>query len=176
LIANQFDLTVKISPDGRRAELTPVPDRVEISRSYPAEKEPQVLAKKFAALAPQARIQMNGDKIVVSGLLEDHERIAPPPSPPRPATQTAPPIKVYSLKVVEKPLGPLLKQLAERMHFELAMDEENLKQAGILLDQRVSFSVEDATIDDLLRAALKNTALKFQRNGKAVKILPAAEK
>ena len=75
--------------------------------------------------------------------------------------------------MVEKPLGPVLKQLANRLDFELRIDEQAIAAAGISLDQRVSVHIENATVDELLRQLLKSTRLTFHRRGRIVEIVPA---
>jgi len=180
LIAAQYDLTFQISTDGNMVTLLPVPENVELARNYPVVGQPEEIAKKYASLAPQARIQIAGDKIIVTGLIEDHERIT---ASQRPAArrQSIPvddelTLKRFTLTVEEKPLGPVLKQLAEQMNLKLMMDENALQQAGISLHKRVSFSVKDATVDELLHAALQQSHLKFQRRGNIVQIEPSREK
>jgi type II secretory pathway component GspD/PulD (secretin) len=84
--------------------------------------------------------------------------------------------KLYTLKVVEKPIGPLLKQLAAQLNLEITIDDKAAQLAGVSLDQRVSFSVKNATVDELLRAALQQTRLKFVRRDNRVQIEPSQEK
>ena len=176
LIAGQYDLTFEVSADGNRITLLSVPERVELARSYPAGRRPEELAKKYAAIVPQARIKIAGDKIIVAGLIEDHERITNPPRPAEQGTarqaESDLVIKQYTLKVVEKPIGPLLKQLAAQLNLEIKIDYKAVEQAGVSLDQRVSFNVKNATLDELLRAALEQTHLKFVRRGTFVQIEP----
>ncbi len=106
--------------------------------------------------------------------------VARPRSTPKPAaaTEVEPPAtleqtRIDRLSVIEKPLGPVLKQLADRLGFELKMDRQAIAAAGISLDQRVSVHVENATVDELLRQLLKSTRLTFHRRGQIVEIVPA---
>jgi hypothetical protein len=100
-------------------------------------------------------------------------------STPKPlAVQAEPPAaleqtRIDRISVVEKPLGPVLKQLANRLDFELRIDEHAIAAAGISLDQRVSVHIVDATVDQLLRQLLKSTRLTFHRRGRIVEIVPA---
>jgi hypothetical protein len=180
LIAGQYDLTFQVSADGKRIILLPVPQRVELARTYPAGRQAQQTVKNFASLAPQARVQVDGDKIVVTGTVEDHERISAPHRPAERNTvksaDTDLASKRHTLTIEEQPIGPLLEQLAPRLNLELKIDNKALEQAGVSLDQRVSFSVKNATVDELLQAALKQTGLKFVRRGNVVQIEPAQEK
>jgi hypothetical protein len=77
------------------------------------------------------------------------------------------------LVVQEKPLGPVLKQLAERLGLQLKIDQQAIAAAGISMDQRVSVRIENATVDDVFRQLLKPTGLDFHRRGRVVEIAPA---
>ena len=167
LLAFPYDLTFTVA--GKRIELVPMPPDVRLTRNYPAGTNPQETAKHFAELAPQAEVAVVGDRITVKATLDDHERIAAPQKPAGSpsATNAAANLddKRFTLTVAEKPIGPVLKQLAGNIGLQLQMDEAAIAQAGVALDQRVSFKVEDATIDELLRAAIKDTPLKYRRQG-----------
>jgi hypothetical protein len=180
LIAGQYDLTFQVSADGNRITLLPVPEHVELVRTYPTVRQAQATAKNYAALAPLARIRIDGDKIVVVGLIEDHERISSPHPPAERNTaksaDTDLALKRYTLTIVEQPIGPLLEQLAPQLNMEIKIDNKLLEQAGVSLDERVSFSVKNATVDELLQAALKHTGLKFTRRENIVQIEPSQEK
>jgi hypothetical protein len=157
-----------------------MPERVELVRTYPAGRQAQQTAKNIASLAPQARVQIEGDKIVVTGTVEDHERISSPHRTPERSTTKSPDadpaFKRFTLTVAGQPIGPLLEQLVPQLNLELKIDAQALRQAGVSLEQRVSFSVKNATVDELLQAALKNTGLKFVRRENIVQIEPSEEK
>ncbi|MGD0896842.1 MAG: hypothetical protein ABR915_03335 [Thermoguttaceae bacterium] len=82
LVAAEFDLTFDLTDGGRRIQLVGLPEKIALVRSYPAGPNPDALAKRFKAMAPQAEVKISGDKVWVRGRLEDHEQIA---SPTRPA-------------------------------------------------------------------------------------------
>jgi hypothetical protein len=82
-------------------------------------------------------------------------------------------IRVERMSIQAKPLGPVLRQLADRLGLELRIDEEALQAAGISLDQRISATIEDASVDDVLRELLKSTGLQFHRRQQVVEIFPA---
>ncbi|MGA2068486.1 MAG: STN domain-containing protein [Thermoguttaceae bacterium] len=184
LVAIQFDLTFAVVPGGRRrVELVPLPETIALVRSYPGGPDPGVAAKRFAALAPGAEIKIEGDRVWVRGRLEDHERIAAPPAQsaehdepavkrPNPAKVAAGRVVISRFAVQEKPVGKVLEQLAARLGFQLQMDADALRAAGISLDQRVSVQVENATLDDALRGLLRTTPLGYRRHGNVVEIVP----
>ena len=82
-------------------------------------------------------------------------------------------VRIERLSVRAKPLGPVLRQLAQRLGLELKLDEQAIGRAGISLEQRVSVLVENASVDQLLRELLKSTGLTFHRRQNVVEILPA---
>ena len=90
-----------------------------------------------------------------------------------PNTHTAGGTKqVYTLHVQEKPVGAVLRELANRLHWNLRIDEDAIRAAGKSLDQRVSFSVENADQDKLLDSLLTPAGLEFRDEGEQILILP----
>ena len=59
----------------------------------------------------------------------------------------------------------MLEQLAQRLGWKLAVDEAAIRAAGRSLDERVSFTVENADEDQLLDALLTPAGLQAERNG-----------
>jgi hypothetical protein len=81
-------------------------------------------------------------------------------------------VKISRFAVQEKPVGPVLEQLAAGLKFDLKIDREALQAARISLDQRVSIEVENATVDEVLAALLKATPMTFRHRGSVVEIVP----
>ena len=173
LLANEFDLTFRFDDGGRKLELVPAPETAVLERSYPGGRDPQALAERWRKQAPEAEIEVAGDKVVVRGRVEDHEILTS--SKPRSTKPAAGGAEVYTLTVRDQPLGPVLEELKLRLGLELHIDEAALKAAGTSLDRRVSFSAEKATLDELLTAALQPAGLTFRRRDKSVDIFPAKE-
>jgi hypothetical protein len=171
LVANEFDLTFRFAEDGRKIELIRVPESVLLERGYPGGRNPRELAERWQREAPDAEIAVNGDKVVVRGRIEDHEILTA--AKPRSQAPAAGGTEVYTLAVRDQPLGPVLDELKQRLGLELHIDEAAFKKAEISLDRRVSFSVEKATLDELLAAALKPAGLTFRRREKSIDIFPA---
>lgn len=179
LVAIQFDLTFTVSSDARQVTLVPIPEDVSIVRSYPAGRTPDELVAEWQAAAPQCRIKLSGGKIWVKGRLEDIEAIEalrqPAPNPKPAAPSAGPPAGEtrFTGRVVNKPLGDVLDYVRVQFGLELNVDRDALARAGVSLDQLVSFSVEDATVDDLLKAVLEPVGCTFRRQGKTIEIKPA---
>ena len=171
LIANEFDLTFEIV-DAAHVRLVPIVGPVVLESTYPGGKQPESIATKWRALAPDAQIEVARGKVVVRGRLEDHELFTQnQKSKPAPMT---PGVGLYTLRVREQPLSAVLDTLRAQAAQEILVDEAALQQANLSLDVRVSFSVERATIDELLTAALKPARLTFRREGNAYKVVPAS--
>jgi hypothetical protein len=170
LVLGQFDLTFQIDDAGRAISLVSVPDRTAIEKSYPGGKDPRELVERWSKRAPDCEFEVVGEKVVVRGLVEDHENLAGPKTPrPKVPTRNT---QVYTLTIDDRQLGPLLEQLAAKLMLELQIDREALEQAGIALDGRVTFEVEKATVDELLTAALKPVGLSFRREKNVLKVFP----
>jgi hypothetical protein len=76
------------------------------------------------------------------------------------------------LTIQDEQLGSVLRQLAERLGLELKIDEAALQAGGISLDQRVTMTVENVSIDELFRQLLKSSGLIAHRRQKIVEIVP----
>jgi hypothetical protein len=171
LIGNEFDLTFEFSSDGGAVRLIPVPADAVIERTYAGGSDPEALARRWSQEAPEAEIKVADGKLVVRGAIEDHERLRGEQS--RAAKAAAGGVEVYTLAVREQPLGPVLEELKRRLGLELHVDEAALQAADISLNRRVSFNVEQASLDELFQAALKPAGLTFRRREKTLDIFPA---
>lgn len=101
----------------------------------------------------------------------DDSNDEPPPREPV-AKKPANTKQVYSLRVVEKPVGPVLRELGRRLNWQIEFDEEAIAAAGRSLDERVSMAVENVDQDVLLEALLEPAGLVYEREGNHVKIGP----
>lgn len=177
LIAGQFDLTFQLAADGTAVVLIPVPDDVAIVRSYPGGRGPEQLAEKWAAMVPQSQIKVMGDKIFVRGLLEDHERIAEsmshhrgPRSTPAGRGQKQ---RLFTANIANKPVKQVLEHFSRQLELELKIDHEALEREDVSLQELISFSVENATFDELFEAVLDPVGCTFRRQGNVIEIRPA---
>ena len=90
------------------------------------------------------------------------------------ATVPAPAARVHidHLVVQEKPLGPVLEQLATRLKFELHADRDAWQAAGVSWEQRRFGTRRNGTLDDVLRGLLKTTRFGVHRQGNVVEVGP----
>ncbi|MEM9351964.1 MAG: STN domain-containing protein [Planctomycetota bacterium] len=80
--------------------------------------------------------------------------------------------RVYTLRIREQPLKPIVEQLAESTK-RLVRWERSIAAAGLRTDVRVSIDVEQATFDELLAALLEETSLRHRLEDGAIVIEPA---
>jgi hypothetical protein len=75
--------------------------------------------------------------------------------------------KRYTLRIVEQPIGPILQQLAKQLGRELetSIDPDTL-------NQRVSFAVQQATLEELFEAAGKAAKLDVSVTSSAIVVRP----
>jgi hypothetical protein len=182
LLLGQFDLTFSVEHAGQRIRLAPLPDDLALLRSYPAPGDPRQTADRWAAQVPGAKIQVQESWILVRGLLEEQEQISAlaHPAPPKPAA--ARPTRAARTQVEEKRftvpksrgrLEFLLQEYAKRLGVQVKIDREALQRAGISLDQVVSFSVTDATLDELFQAIAASAHCSSRRAGNVIEVSPA---
>jgi hypothetical protein len=92
------------------------------------------------------------------------------PEPPKANTK-----QVYSLRVTAKPVGAVVRELAQRLNWQIEFDETAIEAAGQSLDVRVSFAVENVEQDELLDAVLRPAGLAFERDGDVIKVVPGGK-
>ena len=164
-----FQLTFELAPDGSAARLVRIPGDVQLERSYAAGSRAEALLAQLSERFPDARLSVDQGRLVVTGRWEDHHAISrllsgrPVRRPVVRQGETR-----YKLSVENQPVRGLLQALAESLECALVFDE---RLAEDVLSQQVSFSVEDATEDQLLRAALAPIGLTYQRQGETLTIL-----
>ncbi|HVA48959.1 MAG TPA: hypothetical protein VNH11_21510 [Pirellulales bacterium] len=169
LLANEFDLTFEFAGD-RQVRLTPVRSPVVIERVYASGSGAERAAARWRKLAPQAQVEVDSGKIVVRGRLEDHELLVAKKPPPSSAPAAG--VEVYTMKIERQPLSAILDKLRQQLSIDIRADDDALEKAKLSIDRPVSFKVERASLDELLRAALHAADLDFVRKGKAYLVVP----
>ena len=177
LILHQFDMTFQVAPDGRRVALGPLPETVALVRDYPGGSTPDELVEQWRAATTGCEFRVVGDRVYVRGLLEELEAIEELQSPKRHTNAgearkpgAAQASKVFTADVPNRPLGKVLEHFARQLGLELQIDRASLHEAGISLDQLITFRVEEATLDELLRAVLDPVGCSYERQGKTLHV------
>ena len=171
-----FDLTFQSLAGQNAIEIKPIEEPVTLLKRYRwrADRMPDLDVLKRQL--PGAKLRIEGGRLVLDGRVEDHERLlellgnkAPQPSRPAPSPNAE---QRYTLRVENQPVGEVLRQLAERLRWNLIIDEASIRAAGRSLDKQVSFAVEDVALDDLLEALLQPAGLTYQQEGQQITIVP----
>lgn len=174
LLAAQFDLAFRIDKSGQEVELLSMPARPVLSRTYQAGRDGNTLLKRWAKALPHAQLALEGNKIRLDGLLEDHELVEHRlrGTPTQRTTVTAGK-EVYQLSIQNTALDQVVRQLGQRLNLEFQWDRAAIDTAGITIEQLISVKVQNASLDELMRAVLQGTGLTFRRKDRAISIYPA---
>ncbi|MCA9187710.1 MAG: hypothetical protein R3E01_05255 [Pirellulaceae bacterium] len=185
LILAGFNKSYDVSADGSVLSLTGFPESVSLERVYRAPNNAQVVADQLTALLPQAEVRVDGGRVVVRSTLEDHwaisrlnqrnrgasgnepETVMNSHGDSRPRVRSQRAEKRYSLVVEQQPVGHVVDTLAKQLGITVewvGIEDESKRQ-------RVSFQVTDATLEELLQAAVGPAAMQAKVAADKVTVL-----
>jgi len=181
LLLIQWDLTFEWIPQGRGIRLIPVPERVAIERTHlpPKGTKPARALEQWLQDFPGLTGRVVSGEVLVEATLEQHEAIENLKRPDKgPASPVRPkPLKQerFSLRIKDAPASSLMKKLGEPAYGQLTFeyDADALKEAGIDLNRRITFEVKNATIEQLLKAALEPLGVSVELDDRTVHLKPA---
>jgi len=175
-----FDLTFNVRASDRTIKIVPIDGPITVHRRY---RLPETFDQPAAVLQqqfPDARATVENGVAAVDARVEDHDRLAEllakvkrgrvkTPKPREPKIETK---QVYTLRVQDKPVGAVLKELANRLKWQIEFDDAKIRAAGISTDALISFTVENVDQDVVLKELLKPARLDFRREGERIIIIP----
>jgi hypothetical protein len=178
LLLAGYDLTCRISPDGRLCTVVPIERPVRYTRVYKFSPRQSESFQQFRKLFPDALIEQKGEDLVLRGDWQQHEQLAsllttaakPRRTPQSTRTRTS--RQVYSLRIESQPLGSVLDQLAHQWQIAVAWAPDIQARASILRGTPVSCDVREVDEDGLLQAILEPAGLRFRRSEGRLEILP----
>ncbi|MCA9247703.1 MAG: STN domain-containing protein [Planctomycetales bacterium] len=180
LLTIGFERTFEFSPNGQQVQIIPIRRPVAIVRHYPNTTAIRSIESRKDSLVPGVLFKVVRDRMYVKGKLEDHERVdALLRGDPldrqrnRPPATTPKEVRIARFAVENKPLRPVLEQLARGLNVKVTFDETAIRAAGIALDQQVSVTIENATIEQTIAALLQDSGLTFERRADDFLIRPA---
>jgi hypothetical protein len=174
LISAGFEMTFEFSRDGTALRFVPIPDQVALERSYSVPTDIRSRAAQLSKMFPESTIRSNGNTLSVVALLEDHNTIRDlldGKSVSRPTVIGAtrrPEVRIASLKVENKPVGAVIEYLAEQLKIEVEFDHATKSR----LSELVSFTVRDATQQQVFKAALDPVGLSFRLQDGKLTVIP----
>lgn len=179
-----FDLTCEIVEDGNALLVAPIARPVVIAEEY---RVPNSRRSAFdAALAelPGATQTGEGSRQAIAARVEDHERLRAALAGRKTGAVAAAEAmrsasaklagntlddQRFTLTIANKPLVPVLNQLASQLQLQLQWDA-TIPEADAARSTLVSCQVEKANLDKLLKALLEPAALTFERQENRVTI------
>jgi len=180
LLTAQFGLSFRIDDAGQQITLVDWPRQVVLRRGYPLGKDGARQVERWKEALPDATVRIEKNKIMVEGLIEDHEAIeqrlrgAAPPGTPKPTRTTTKPGKdVYQLSIENTALDKVVKQLGERLGLEIRWQPGAKSEQEPATDQLITVRVHDVDLDTLWQAVFKGTGWTFRRSERTLTIVPA---
>lgn len=181
LLLAGFEMTFELvagKHDDLTVELVKMPQVVLAAKSHRPAGDPKLAAESLAKKFPAAQFQIAQGKLEVLASAEDHEaieRILRGGSPrPRekavgdaPAGQEPAGEKRYTLKTKEQPFQSLAKALAKNLGYEVAFDP----QVAPKFAELTAIDVREATLDELLDALVLPLGLRYELDGRSLRIL-----
>jgi hypothetical protein len=178
LLLAGFDLTFEPVAGERAVSIRPISEPVAVRKEYrwPIDSSHQQNLAQLQQQLPDATLSMEGDQLVVVGRVEDHERLLEllgrRPSRSQPSASVRPGERRYTLRVDNQPVDAVLRQLGRQLGWDVQFDEQAIQAAGRSAGQRVSFSVQDVSVDELLDALLKPAGLTYRRDDQRLTVVP----
>jgi len=179
-----FDLTCRLSQDGSQLEIVPIDRPIAIAKQY---RVPNSRSAAFeTALAELAGATSTGEESTptITARVEDHERLrAALSGRPTGAVAAAAAMRAageqkkssalgdrrFTLTIENKPLAPVLNQLAAQLNLQLEWDAA-IPDSESGRNALVSCQVNKTDLDGLLKALLEPVGLTFERQENHVSI------
>ncbi len=181
LLLAGFDLTMTPQSGGKPLRVAPIARPVQLSRIYAFSERATAATDELLAQDKTVRVRRQGRRLIVAGRWEDHEGLklaltdGPAPAEPvgPPSGDATPAAQRFTLRIENKPVGPVLAQLAGQLQLVIAWDPALAAASPPMTESLVSCDVHDVDLDGLLEAVLKPVGLAFTREGPTVTIRAA---
>lgn len=172
LLLAGFNLAIEISPDGAQATIVPLPRNARLTRTYAGGPQGRDRARQIGELFPEADIELASGKLVIAARFEDHDQIARLLSGHKiRRVEATGGEKRFTLDVTNQPIGAILRAVAGQSKLEVDVDPAVQDR----LQERVSFSVKEVTLDDLLEKTLAPAGIAFEVKDGRLRLTPAKE-
>lgn len=159
LVAAGFDMSFEFVDGGRAARLVPIPERIVLRRAYPASSWTEDVLPQVSQRFPAARITYRGQTVVVEGAPELHTLIRAHLTARSRSSQTdAIDRKRFTLRLANRSAQSLLQRVAQDLSLTIKADPGTARR----LSDLISVEVTDATLDQLLTAALQPLGLTHE--------------
>lgn len=200
LVLIGFDRTFQVDPASNTVAFVPITGEPTLMRRLPLPgglSSGDILAQRWQQVVPDVRAEIAGNEMIAQGPLESLERLADilrvdrtAPSRATSSGTGAPALpsgsfsstaeasdpfasRRFTVRQGQGTLGGVIRQLAAQLQMDAQIDAQALESRGIRLDRKITFTVNDGTVDDLWRAVLEPQGLRFHRRGREMRIFPA---
>jgi hypothetical protein len=163
-----FGLTYELPAGSNSIRLRAMPAAVVYEREYTTRGDAAKATADLQRMFPEAKLTRSGPRIRVAGAFEDHEKIERLLRGERVrTTQTKPGQKRYTLKVENQPAGGVIKAIAKDLGKEMKYSPELVEK----LNHKVSFSLDEVSLEELLQATLRPLGLSYNLTDEALEIV-----
>jgi hypothetical protein len=158
-----FDLSVSVDSAGR-ASVVRMPEQAALTRSYVLSDAQWARWPEWSDSLTGIDTQRTANRLTLTGRAEDHRQVAGWLQGAATVPTTVEGAKRYTLTVRNQPREQLLKTLASQLGLELQW-----KGVGeVDKSQLVSLKLQNATLDELLRAVVNDAGLSYRLVAKSL--------
>ncbi|REJ92799.1 MAG: hypothetical protein DWQ34_11305 [Planctomycetota bacterium] len=183
LLLIQFDLTFEWTGPATGVRIIPLPRQVGITRVHTVRGvEVDEALERIRDRFPEMSIEREGAELRVDGTVEQHEQIAVLARGGNPDAEQDDAVdfgplgrRRFTFKVLRQPAGAVLKTL-EVNGLDLVYDLESFTAAGIDLNQKISFDLNQATPDELFSRICAPLNLEYEIDGETITLSPSSKK
>lgn len=185
LLLAGFDLTCRLSVDGSQLAVAPIDRPVVVSREYRVVPSRAAAFEEALAQLPAAKASGEKSRPIVAARSEEHDQLraalagrsstrgaADAAASGRPAKSSganALESRRFTLTIENKPLAPVLAQLASQLNLQISWDAA-IPDTAEGRNTLVSCQVDRANLDDLLNALLTPAGFTYERQEASISI------
>ena len=180
LLLAGFDEAMSRPVVGGPLRVSPIRRPVQLERGYRFSERAAAATAELARQDRRVQVRRQGRRLVVTARWEDHEilkralgaGVGATPDDAAPGDAAPRGERRFTLRITNKPVGPVLAQLGGQLQLIIAWDPA-LAIASPPADALVSCDVTEVDLDGLLEAILTPAGLAFTRDGQTVTIRAA---
>lgn len=175
LLLAGFELTADMAADGRSLKAIPIKRPVQSSRTLAINPRVEAELAKLVAADDSIRVERQGRQATVFARWEELQQLRGAPRGNRPQAASKNPVPAattqrFTLRIANKPVGPVLAQLGTQLKLTVAWDPTLTAASPAIEDTLISCEVQNADLDGLLAAILESAGLAFDRDGQNVTV------
>lgn len=178
VVLSQFDLSFEWTPDWTGVRIVPMPESPRIERSFSIRLGSATeIAAKLDGSLPGLEVTARGSRgLRATGTVEQLEQVDRVLHPERyvaerPSQRPTNGAVTFTFEVKNAPLIAVMERLEQQAGFKFDYSRSVIANAGIDLEQVINLNLNKANEDELLEAMFNGTGLRFERDGKEVRVL-----